>query len=86
MRIDADLVFERLEAGAHIHCCSSKGLEPLTSRILSEEAQFRGLDWRKKLAEWTRNGQIHTECMCKTASEEQEVSVETPQKRVGESA
>lgn len=86
MRVDADLVFERLEAGAHIHCCSSKGLEPLTSRILSEEAQFRGLDWRDKLAEWTRNGQIHTECMCKTASEEQEVSVETPQKRVGDSA
>lgn len=29
MAVDADIVYDRLEAGAHIHCCSSKGLAPL---------------------------------------------------------
>lgn len=55
--VDADLVYDRLEAGrACVHCCVR--LEPLVSRVLSDEAVLRGEDARAKLAEWRQNGQL----------------------------
>lgn len=72
MELYSDLVYEHLEAGAHIHCCSGKGLEPEVESLLESEAGFRGLrkaDARAKLEEWRKNGQFHTECMCSRASE-----------------
>uniref|UniRef100_A0A7S2D2V1 Uncharacterized protein n=1 Tax=Haptolina brevifila TaxID=156173 RepID=A0A7S2D2V1_9EUKA len=69
MSVDADLVYDRLEAGAQVHCCQSKALKPLVERALSEEARCRGVDARDKLAQWEAEGKIHTDCMCKKASE-----------------
>ena len=66
---DADLVYDRLDAGAHLHCCESKDLEQSVLDILSSEAKLRREDLRAKIAAWRRNGQWHTECMCRKASE-----------------
>ena len=71
MQRDADLVYERLEQGAHLHCCSSTGLEPKVARMLVDEAALQGEDGLEKLAQWQRNGQLHVECMCKRASDTQ---------------
>lgn len=54
--VDADLVFDRLEAGGFVHCCTD--LEPLLETILRDEAALRGRDGDGALAEWRRNGQV----------------------------
>ena len=69
MALHADLVYEKLEAGAHLHCCSSKELEGKVEELLSREASFRGEAGKRKLAEWRKQGQWHTECMCAKAAE-----------------
>ena len=56
LEVDADLLFDRLEAGCCIHCCTS--LEPLVTQLLSNEAELRQSSPRNKLAEWRRNGQL----------------------------
>ena len=56
LAVDADLVYDRLEAGARVHV--STDLEPLVSRVLSDEATLRGSNGSAKLSEWRRNGQL----------------------------
>ena len=69
MDVHADLVYDSLEEGAHLHCCQSKDLEPLVTALLSDEARWRNEDVDAKIAEWRANGQWHTECMCQRAAE-----------------
>lgn len=56
--LDADLLYDRLEAGARLHYCSS--FEPLMARVLKDEVELRGGNGPAKLAEWARNGQLHS--------------------------
>lgn len=71
MELHADLVYDKLEQGAHIHCCSNKDfLESSVRAMMEREAAFRGEpDGAAKLMAWKRNGQWHTECMCARAAE-----------------
>ena len=71
MTTDSDLIYDKLERGAHLHCCGSKGeqLEQSVVQSLAEEALMRGEDARTKLREWQQKGCIHTECMCRKAAE-----------------
>ena len=55
LAVDADLLFDRLEAGARLHFSTS--LEPLVTEALSDEAALRGREGQ--LAKWKRNGQLH---------------------------
>lgn len=80
MELFADIVYDKLESGAHMHCCSSKDfLEPEVISLLEREAQFRGesqAEARRKVAAWKANGQWHTECMCARAAEMQAAEAE----------
>jgi hypothetical protein len=71
MDLYADIVYDKLEEGAHIHCCSNKDfLEPKVRALMEREAAFRGEgNGEAKLMAWKRNGQWHTECMCARAAE-----------------
>ena len=71
LSVDADIVYDRLDEGAHLHCCESKGLAASAARVLAAEASLRSEDIQAKLAEWSRKGQLHSECMCQRASEAQ---------------
>ena len=63
-------IYDKLEEGAHIHCCSNKDfLEPKVRALMEREAAFRGEgNGEAKLMAWKRNGQWHTECMCARAA------------------
>jgi len=69
LSVDADLIYDRLETGAHLHCCQSKGMDAGVTKSLADEAARRSEDIKDKIMEWQSNGQLHNECMCKRASE-----------------
>lgn len=56
--VDADLLYDRLEAGARLHYCAS--FEPRVAQVLSDEAALRGTDGPAKVAEWRRTGQLNS--------------------------
>lgn len=57
----ADLLFEKLNRGAHIYFCGLKGMMPGILEALERVAFERGVDWNLKLKELKANGQWHVE-------------------------
>lgn len=57
----ADLLFEKLNRGAHIYFCGLKGMMPGILEALERVALERGVDWNLKLSELKASGQWHVE-------------------------
>jgi ferredoxin--NADP+ reductase len=57
----ADLLFEKLDRGAHIYFCGLKGMMPGILDALETVSTKQGVDWNSKLKELKANGQWHVE-------------------------
>jgi ferredoxin--NADP+ reductase len=57
----ADVLFEKLDRGAHIFFCGLKGMMPGILEALESVSTKRGVDWNSKLKELKANGQWHVE-------------------------
>lgn len=57
----ADILWEKLNNGAHIYFCGLKGMMPGILDALESVAQERGVNWADKLKELKANGQWHVE-------------------------
>jgi ferredoxin--NADP+ reductase len=57
----ADILWDKLDGGAHIYFCGLKGMMPGILSALEEVATARGVDWSVKLKELQANKQWHVE-------------------------
>jgi ferredoxin--NADP+ reductase len=57
----ADILWDKLEQGAHIYFCGLKGMMPGILAALEQVAASRGVDWSAKLKELQANKQWHVE-------------------------
>lgn len=58
---NADLLFAKLENGAHIYFCGLKGMMPGILEALEQVASQKGLDWSSTLSKYKKNNQWHVE-------------------------
>ena len=61
LKENADELFSKLEAGAHIYFCGLKGMMPGILDALEEVATSKGLDWKTTLTKYKSNKQWHVE-------------------------
>jgi ferredoxin--NADP+ reductase len=57
----ADILWDKLDGGAHIYFCGLKGMMPGILTALEQVATARGVDWTTKLKELQANKQWHVE-------------------------
>lgn len=57
----ADILWDKLDGGAHIYFCGLKGMMPGILTALEQVATARGVDWATKLKELQANKQWHVE-------------------------
>jgi len=57
----SDVLWDKLEQGAHIYFCGLKGMMPGILSALEQVAASRGVDWAAKLKELQANKQWHVE-------------------------
>lgn len=58
---NADVLFEKLEHGAHIYFCGLKGMMPGILTALEQVATQKGLVWSDTLSKYKQNNQWHVE-------------------------
>lgn len=58
---NADVLFSKLEDGAHIYFCGLKGMMPGILDALEGVAKGKGMDWSMTLSKYKSNGQWHVE-------------------------
>merc|ERR1719164_7618 len=57
----ADVIFDKMDNGAHMYFCGLKGMMPGITGMLEEVCTKKGIDFESKLKEWKKAGQWHVE-------------------------